>query len=153
MAAAMTTHDDVETQANKLEEAFKTLARDWRTLEEQFGGHTYYISPNDTRVAPWMAQFTQTLNESEQWIKNLKRQTKHHNFWRQELYSNSIQRTVQEANDIINKSRTAADTCGLLDKMYDQVDDHGSWVLREREKKLVMDMNATKSLNPFMIWA
>ena len=139
--AAATTHEDFSTRASNLEVAFRRLADDSDNLERQLGANAYNVSPNDRRVAPWMSRFRQRLDESRRWINDLKRQITHHDFNGQEHHFESIQRTMQEADDrifafgfVVSHENTVRLLVDLFDCAGDLRRDFGAWSKRERQK-------------------
>ena len=138
--AAATTREDVETRANNLEVAFRTLESDAKNLERRLHD-TSLVGPNDRRVAPWIVQFRQRLDESRRWINDLKRQITHHDFNGQEHHFESIQRTMQEADDrifafgfVVSHENTVRLLVDLFDCAGDLRRDFGAWSKRERQK-------------------
>ena len=128
------------TRANNLEVAFRTLESDAKNLERRLHD-TSLVGPNDWRVAPWIVQFRQRLDESRRWINDLKRQITHHDFNGQEHHFESIQRTMQEADDrifafgfVVSHENTVRLLVDLFDCAGDLRRDFGAWSKRERQK-------------------
>jgi hypothetical protein len=131
---------DVETRADNLSAAFETLENDAKDIERQLLD-TSLVGSNNWRVAQWMVQLRQRLDESRQWINDLRRQTTYHYSDEQEVLFGQIQRTVQEANaeffafgfvTIHQNAREVLDN--LFDCVGDLGRDFGAWARKERLK-------------------
>jgi len=131
---------DVETRAKNLEAAFETLANNAINIERSFDD-TSLAGSNDWRVASWMIQLKQRLDESRQWINALRLQTTYHDTDEQKVLIKQIQRTVQEADarffafgSVVIHQNAREVLVDLFDCAQDLQRDFGAWATRETRK-------------------